>query len=247
MERFTTHDGLELAYLDVGRRDEVILLHGFAANHEIQWVAPGVVDALREEGHRVIALDMRGHGESDKPHDPASYSELAMVRDVQALFEHLGLSSVPVVGYSMGAHVTARLAPVDARVSRVVLGGVGAHMASASAPDGRSAIADALDAADPASIDNPIAKQFRTFADSTGSDRVALAALMRAPRDQERDYSAISVPTLVLTGEKDTLAGDPGELAKLIPGATFKVVRSDHLRAVFDPAFSRAIVDFVEA
>jgi len=245
MDRFTTFDGLELAYLDAGRGDEVVLLHGFAANHDIQWIAPGVVEALRDAGRRVIALDMRGHGESDKPHDPAAYGADAMVRDVQALFDHLELVSVPVVGYSMGAHVTSRLAPVEPRVSRIVLGGVGANMANISQPDRRSSIADALEAQDPSTIENQAAKAFRTFADSTGADRAALAAIMRSSQGAPSDVGSISVPTLVLTGEKDTLAGDPAELARLIPGATCKIVRSDHLRAVFDPAFTMAIVDFV--
>src|SRR6478672_13252418 len=106
MERFASFDGTGIAYTIVGSGPDALLLHGFAADHHVNWVAPGIVDALVAAGRRVIAYDARGHGQSDKPHDPAAYENDAMVRDARSLLDHLGVESVDVVGYSMGALVS---------------------------------------------------------------------------------------------------------------------------------------------
>ena len=125
MDRFASFDGAGIAYLTAGEGPDVLLLHGFAADHRVNWVAPGVVDALVAAGRRVIALDARGHGESDKPHDPDAYEDDAMARDARALLDHLGVDRVDVVGYSMGSLVSTRLVPDEARVRSCVLGGIG--------------------------------------------------------------------------------------------------------------------------
>src|ERR1700685_3461620 len=103
MQRFRSFDGVELAYAEGGEGEPVVLLHGFAADHFSNWVATGVVDDLVAAGRRVLAPDARGHGASAKPHDPAAYANDAMVRDVQALMDHVDVGPVDLVGYSMGA------------------------------------------------------------------------------------------------------------------------------------------------
>src|SRR5689334_2913966 len=130
MDSFASFDGLPIAYLDAGARDGVcvLLLHGFAADHHANWVAPGVVDALVAAGYRVLAPDARGHGQSGKPHDPAAYEHDAMPRDARALLDHLAIDVVHVAGYSMGAMVSARLVSQEPRARSLVLGGVGGRL-----------------------------------------------------------------------------------------------------------------------
>jgi pimeloyl-ACP methyl ester carboxylesterase len=247
MEHFASFDGLDLAYLDVGEGDPVILLHGFAADHVSNWVATGVADALVDSGRRVLAPDARGHGASAKPHDPDAYANDAMARDVQALMDHVAVERFDVVGYSMGSIVAGRLAPRDARVRSLVLGGVGGEWGGEQRPLDTVPIVDALETESPGDIESPLAAAFRRFADSTGADRFALAANQRSRQGETTDVGAISVPTLVLVGDSDQLAGSSEALAARIPGATFRVLRGNHLTAVRDPHFSEAIVAFVNA
>jgi pimeloyl-ACP methyl ester carboxylesterase len=241
-------DGTRIAYAAQGSGPAVLLLHGFAADHVLNWARPGVIDALTGAGRRVIATDARGHGASDKPHDFERYAGDAMVRDAQAVLDHLGIEQVDVVGYSMGSMVAARLVPEEPRTHALVLGGVGASVTpprtGGRAPE---AIAAALLADDPASIENVAGKAFREFADFTGADRLALAALSRsdALRYSVR-FDAITVPTLVVAGADDTLIRSPRELADRLPSARVEMVSGDHLTAMYDPAFSLSLVQFLE-
>ena len=247
-ETVRSFDGARIAYTVQGSGPAVLLLHGFAADHVLNWARPGVIDALTGAGRRVIATDARGHGASDKPHDPDRYAGDAMVRDAQAVLDHLGVERVDVVGYSMGSMVAARLVPEEPRTRALVLGGVGATVTpprtGGRAPE---AVAAALLADEPASIDSVAGKAFREFADFTGADRHALAALSRsdALRYSVR-FDAITVPTLVVTGADDTLIRSPSELAERLPSARSVTVAGDHLGAPYDPAFSRALVEFLE-
>lgn len=247
MEHFNSFDGLEIAYLDVGDGAPVVLLHGFAADHYSNWVATSVVDDLVASGRRVLAPDARGHGESEKPHESEAYGDDAMAKDVQALLDHLDLDHVDVVGYSMGAIVAGRLTPREPRVRSLVLGGVGGEWTGSERPLDYLPIVDALETEHPDAIASPVARAFRKFADSTGADRWALAANQRSRSAEKTDVGLITVPTLVLSGDTDSLAGSPELLAKRIPTATFRVLKGNHLSAVRDPEFSRSIVAFVNA
>ena len=247
-EKVRSFDGTRIAYVVQGSGPAVLLLHGFGADHVLNWARPGVIDALTGAGRRVIATDARGHGASDKPHDPDGYGGDAMVRDAKAVLDHLGVEQVDVVGYSMGSMVAARLVPEEPRTRALVLGGVGATvMPPRSGGRAPEAIAAALLADDPASIESVAGKAFREFADFTGADRQALAALSRsdALRYSVR-FDAITVPTLVVAGADDRLIRSPSELADRLPSARSVTVAGDHLGAPYDPAFSRALVEFLE-
>jgi pimeloyl-ACP methyl ester carboxylesterase len=120
---------VEIAYLDEGEGEPIVLVHGFASNKEVNWVHPGWVSTLVRAGRRAIALDNRGHGASTKLYDPALYGSALMAEDVRALIDHLGIDRADIMGYSMGARITAFLALAHpARVRSAILGGLGSHL-----------------------------------------------------------------------------------------------------------------------
>jgi pimeloyl-ACP methyl ester carboxylesterase len=232
-----------------GAGPPVLLHHGFASSSRTNWVRPGVAASLAAAGRSVVLIDARGHGESDKPHDPAAYARDAMVRDVKGLLDRLGLDSVDVVGYSMGSLVAMALAAGDPRVHSLVLGGTGRPLGAEAADAQASLIADALEATDRAAITDRTALAFRHFAEATGGDLVALAACQRShrPPPDARALGRISVPTLVLNGEEDTLVRAPEWLVEAIPGAKLVLVPGDHISAVVKPEFPQAILEFLSA
>jgi pimeloyl-ACP methyl ester carboxylesterase len=199
-----------------------------------------VIDALVADGRRVISYDARGHGRSDKPHDVKAYGGNAMVKDATALLDHLELGDVDVAGYSMGALVTLRLIGAEPRVRSGVLGGIGGQ-----AGPKESARADASGAGHRLSAGVDV-DAFRSVADTKGADLRALAAVQRAQLIMAPvDLTAVTVPVLVLVGDRDDLATRPEMLAARIPGATVEIVSGTHLSAVNDPRFAHAIVRFV--
>jgi pimeloyl-ACP methyl ester carboxylesterase len=116
MAQFTS-DGLSLAYDEFGPADArkaIVLVHGFSSNKYENWKRMGWYDAVAGKGMRGLALDCRGHGASDKPHDPAMYDRADMARDVVALLDHAGIERAHVLGFSMGAHIALTLAMNEA-------------------------------------------------------------------------------------------------------------------------------------
>jgi len=246
MPRFS-HNGVEIAYLDEGEGEPIVLVHGFASNKEVNWVSPGWVTTLTRAGRRVIALDNRGHGASTKLYDPAAYHSAIMAQDVAALIGHLGLPRADVMGYSMGARITAFLALARPDLVRsAILGGLGIRLVEGvGLPD---TIASALEAPSLADVTDPTAFLYRAFAEQTKSDLRALAACLRGSRQtlKPAEVYRIAVPLLVAVGSEDPIAGSPQELAALIPGAQAVVIPGrDHMLAVGDRAFKSAVLDFL--
>ncbi len=246
MPRFA-HDDVEIAFLDEGEGEPIVLIHGFASNKEVNWVYPGWVTTLRRAGRRVIALDNRGHGESSKLYDPAAYHSAIMAEDARALLDHLGLGRADVMGYSMGARNTAFLAVEHPECVRsAVFGGLGVGLIEGVGDPER--IARALEAPSLAEVSDPTGHMFRAFAEKTRSDLRALAACIRGARQtlSPGDVSRIDVPVLVAVGSIDTVAGSPDALAALIPDAQALVIPGrDHMLAVGDRVFKAAVVDFL--
>jgi pimeloyl-ACP methyl ester carboxylesterase len=252
VKRFSSWDGVEIAYHEWGEETElapVVLHHGFVANAEANWVATGVLDALLAAGRRVIAPDARGHGHSEKPHDPARYGEQRMAKDLAVLLDTIGAGQIDLVGYSMGAVVSLLFASGDERVRRLVIGGVGSGVVECGGVDRRAvsneSIIEALSAADPASTEGPEAAAFRTLADALGADREALVAQARSIHRGGVALDRISAPTLILAGADDPLAVRPEVLAAAIPNAVLQTLAGNHIEALGDPRFTRSIVDFL--
>jgi pimeloyl-ACP methyl ester carboxylesterase len=244
-----THDGVTIDYLDEGgRADEpIVLVHGFASNKEVNWVWPGWVTALTRDARRVIALDNRGHGRSTKLYDPADYDTELMAGDVRALLDHLGLERADVMGYSMGARITAFLALEHPdRVRSAILGGLGIRLVEGVGLSPH--IADALLAPSRDDVSDPTGYTFRAFAEQTKSDLRALAACIRGSRQTltREEAAAISVPVLVAIGTKDDVAGAAAPLAGLIPGArALDIPDRDHMTAVGDRVYKAGVTEFL--
>ena len=239
---------VQIAFLDEGEGAPIVLVHGFASTKEVNWVHPGWVATLTRAGRRVIALDNRGHGQSTKLYDPAAYHTSIMAEDVRALMDHLGLSRADVMGYSMGARITAFLALAHPdRVRSAVLGGLGMHLVEGvGLPE---TVAAALEAPTRAEVTDPQGRLFRAFAEQTGSDRRALAACIRGTRQvlSREQVASIRVPALVAVGSKDTIAGSPDELTSLIPGAkALTIPNRDHMLAVGDKVFKEGVLAFLK-
>jgi len=252
MHRFSS-DGVGIAYIDEapaeGAGEPIVLVHGFASNHAVNWVNTLWVKTLLAAGRRVIALDNRGHGASEKLYDPAAYASQVMAEDVRLLMDHLGLARADVMGYSMGARITAHLALAHPdRVRAALLGGLGIHLVEGvGLPLG---IADAMEAPSLDDLTDPMQRMFRAFAEQTRSDLRALAACIRGSRQTltPGQVASLRVPVLVSVGTKDAVAGDPHALAALIPGArAFDIPGRDHNLAVGDRSHREAVLAFLAA
>ncbi len=245
--------GLALAFDDIGPRGKspsIVLVHGFSSNRNEAWRRTGWFHAFERKGIRCAALDLRGHGESAKPHDPELYSSAAMESDIVALLDHLGLAKVDLMGYSMGARLSLAIAcNHTARVDRLIVGGIGGSLFEPPREQGEISMAEAMEAPDPETIKDPMQRSFRQFADEQGEDRLALAACTRGLREpvDKAALGALNVPTLVVAGARDKLAGDPQVLADAIPGArTVTLPGCDHFYAIPHALYKAAVMDFLE-
>ncbi len=241
------HGAVEIAYLDEGAGEPVMLVHGFASSKEVNWVNPGWVRTIAGAGRRAIALDNRGHGASSKLYDPAAYHSAMMAEDVVALLDHLRIERADAIGYSMGARIVTFLTVNHpARVRSLVLGGLGSRLVDGVGLSEN--IADALEAPSLAAVSDPTGRAFRSFAEQTKSDLKALAACMRGSRQtlSSDQASGIRVPVLVAVGTEDQVAGSAQKLAALIPGArALDIPGRDHMLAVGDKVFKTAVLDFL--
>jgi pimeloyl-ACP methyl ester carboxylesterase len=252
MFRFTASDGVSIAYEQWGQENggtPVLLCHGYGINAQINWVIPGVVKALVAAGRHVVALDARGHGESDKPHDSRFYGEERMALDVSELIDTLGFSQIDLVGYSMGSIVSLIVASRESRVRRLIVGGIGESAGVLGGIDSRmlpfEAVVEAMLAEAPSTIQHPAVQGMRAFVDMCGADRLALAAQARVFHATPIALKSITAPTLVIVGDQDLLAQHPEVLVDAISDARLAIKSGDHTGVANDPTFTPTLMDFL--
>lgn len=238
---------VEIAYLDEGEGDPIVLVHGFASTKNVNWVYPTWVSELKKNARRVIAFDNRGHGDSGKLYDAAAYDVATMAGDVIALMDHLDIERADIMGYSLGSRMTAVLARQQPqRLRSAIFGGIGIGLIEGGGPGEN--VAAALEAASLDDVTDPVGRTFRAFADQTRSDRLALAACLRGSRRlMTRDEAAgIEVPVLIAVGTTDEIAGSADALGNVIPGAeVLHIPNRDHMRAVGDKVYKAGVLDFL--
>ena len=241
VQRIPSFDGTFLAVDVDGTGPAVVLLHGFLIDGNLNWRANGFAAALVDAGYTAVVPDARGHGRSDRPHDPARYTGGALERDVLAILDHLGLDDIAIIGYSMGADTAARVA-TRRTVRCLVLGGVGGDLSDPPDLD-RSSTANALRTGDPDSPDPMVA-----LAQSLGADSLAAAALFEGIGHlQPPEFLSVHCPVLVIAGDRDDMAGGtPASLARRYPrGEAVTIPDADHLTASFDPLFTSTTIEFL--
>lgn len=250
--------GTKIAYTDEGKGEPVILIHGFTANSKVQWQLPGIARELAKT-HRVICIDNRGHGASDKPHEADRYG-IEMVNDVVRLMDHLKLERAHVVGYSMGAFITGKLLSLHPnRVRSATLGGAGwmdprtptQLNALADSLEKEKSLAPLLEFLTPEGKPKPTPEQIKQINSLLMSfnDPLALAAVARGMNQlavPEEKWKGNEVPTLVLIGDLDPLKAGVEPLQKAKPNVEVEWLKgATHMDAFQKPAFTKKLIEFL--
>ena len=246
VHRFRGRDSVELAWREIGEGPPVVLLHGLMGSGALM-ASDGLAPALAALGYRVVLPDLRGHGDSGRPHDPACYPADVLADDGLALIDHLKLDAYHLAGYSLGGKLVLRLLARGARPARAIVGGQGldALDAETGRTDGyRQMLAAVADGAEfkPGSREEALAGWLA----QTGADPRAIGFLLDSwvatPRDALRE---VPTPTLVVAGEDDSRSASAGELAALLPNGRLVLVPGDHDTSPFAPEFTDAVANFL--
>ncbi len=251
--------GVSIHYLADGKGEPVVLIHGFAVNAQLQWVVPGVFKALSKD-HLVVALDVRGHGESGKPTVPEKYGT-EMVEDVVRLLDHLKIKKAHVVGYSMGALITGKLmATHPDRVLSATLGGSAIFPEGVEQPPFLEELASSLEkgkglgplltALSPSGKSKPPAYMVKILNSSlTGDNSKALAAVVRSWHKlgvSKEKLKANKVPALALIGSRDPLKATIDHVKDDMENLTVVVIEGkDHISAYLSPKFTGEVRRFL--
>src|ERR1700742_3313395 len=241
---FQARDGLTLAYRELGEGRPLVLIHGFFSTAAVNWIRYGHADHLAALGYRVVMPDLRGHGDSAKPHDPAAYPPDVLADDGFALVEHLGLTEFDLGGYSLGGRTTVRMLARGAMPGRAIVAGAGWDGIVNTAGRGKyfRNILTNLGTFPRGSAEF----MAEAFLKTVGGDPVALLHVLDTFVDTPReDLHEIQTPTLVLIGDDDHDTGSGEELAAALPHATFATIPGTHMSAVTKPDLGTAIATFL--
>ena len=241
---FHGRDGVQLAYRELGDGRPVVLIHGYFSTAMVNWVRYGHAAKIAARGFRVVMPDLRGHGDSAKPHDAAAYPPDVLTDDGLALVEHLGLADYDLGGYSLGARTTVRMLARGARPRRAVVAGAGwdgiVHTAGRGEHFRRILT-------NPGTFERGSAEWMaEAFLKTVGGDRVALLHVLETFVDtSSEELERIDTPTLVLIGAEDNDSGSAAEVAQVLPYGRYAVVPGNHMSAVTKPDLGSAIADFL--
>ena len=242
----TAADGTQLAWRELGAGRDLLLIHGFCSDAQTNWIRYRTAEQLVGAGFRCIMPDLRAHGESGKPHDPAFYPKDILADDALALIAHLGLSDYDLAGYSLGARTAARMLAKGAAPRRVILSGMGLEGVASTAHRSshfRRILAD-LDGHAPRSADWLAAQ----FIKQSGGDPVALDRILDTFVDTPAEVLASFDPPIgVICGSEDQDNGSAQALAKALPQGHYVEIPGNHMSAVTRPEFGRAFADFLTA
>ena len=246
VQRFRSDDGLDLAFREMGEGRPLVLIHGLFSNGWVNWIRYGHAQLLAEAGFRVIMPDLRGHGQSAAPHDPAFYPPDVLAYDGAALIGQLGLTDYDLGGYSLGARTTLRMLVAGAKPRRAILSGMGLQGVLDTA--GRSGFFRHVLTGMGTHPRGSGAWLAEAFLKTTGGDPQAMLPLLESFVDTTReDVAAITTPTLVLAGVDDHDNGSAADLAALLPSARLAQIPGNHMTSVLQPDLGRAIQEFLLA
>ena len=244
MPSFSSFDGMNLAYREIGAGRPLILLHGLFSNAQTNWIKFGTATQLAEAGFRVIMPDLRAHGDSAAPHDPAAYTPDVLACDVAALVAQLGLTDFDLGGFSLGSRTAVRAVLRGMRPQRLVLAGMGLEGLSGWSRRKRFFL-NAIALAGTAKRDDPhwLAIQFMK---TMKIDRVAAALLLDSFADTDpADLVALTMPTLVVCGADDHDNGSAPALAAVLPDARYVAIPGTHMSSVTRPELGAAMASFL--
>jgi pimeloyl-ACP methyl ester carboxylesterase len=245
-DRFESFDGVRLAWHELGEGRPVMLIHGYFSDAKTNWIRYGHAAAVAARGFRVIMPDLRGHGESDRPHDAAAYPPDALAKDGHALIAHLGLTDYDLGGYSLGARTTSRMLATGATPGRVIFSGMGLEglLHTGRRQDHFRNILTRLGQHERGSPE----WLAEAFLKTTGGDPVALLGVLDTFVDTPAETVVGFVqPALVVSGAEDFDNGSAAALADALPHARYVEVPGGHMSAVTKPELGQAIADFLSA
>jgi pimeloyl-ACP methyl ester carboxylesterase len=244
VQRFQGRDGADLAYREIGAGRPVVLIHGYFSTATVNWLRYGHAAAIASRGYRVIMPDLRGHGDSAKPHDSDAYPPDVLTDDGFALIEHLGLTDYDLGGYSLGGRTTIRMLARGATPGRVIVAGMGLEGILHTAQRGEifRRILTNLGSFERGSPE----WMAEAFLKTVGGDPVALLHVLATSVDTTREALAqIAMPTLVVAGAEDDDNGSAAALAAALPDGRYAVIPGNHMSAVTKPELGNAIAEFL--
>jgi pimeloyl-ACP methyl ester carboxylesterase len=243
-ETYPGFDGAPLALHRMGAGRPVILLHGLFSSAEVNWIKFGTAAQLAAAGFECLMPDLRAHGMSAAPHDPAAYPPDVLARDLEALIRHLGLADYDLVGFSLGSRTSARAVIAGVRPRRLVLAGMGLEGLAGWARR-QAFFLDMLDRFGTIRPGDP-AYAAQQFLKTMGTDPAAARLLLGTMEDTPPEaLGAITMPTLVLCGDKDNDNGSADRLAEALPDARRAVIPGTHMSSVTEPAMGAELVSFL--
>jgi pimeloyl-ACP methyl ester carboxylesterase len=241
---WTSSDGVELAYHELGEGRPMVLLHGLFSDANVNWIKFGQAERIAAKGFRVIMPDLRAHGLSASPHGAEHYPRGILARDLRELVDLLGVTDFDLGGFSLGARTTVEAVGEGMRPRRAVLGGAGLE-GLRNWERRKTFFLDAIALFDTVKRGDPHWLSIQ-FMKSQHVDRVASALLLESFADAFVAWlDAFSMPTLVVCGSEDEDNGSAEELAEALPNAVFVEVPGTHMSSVTEPQFGQAIADFL--